>query len=448
LDDDTAKIVFSRVNDKKFKRLARLSTCCVISSEEPGTPSSVSLHLPTCCKVHEEIEMHSSKGRLVIGLLWHSFRDANLGVGALTLSHLALLKAAASAANRPISIRVFGWKGPMWYPPSDIEVDEVLVDMPTDLLPETPLWRSIADCDVVLDIGTGDVFSDIYRTSFFFTIVCSRIAVLAQHKPLVLAPQTVGPFKDPFLLTLAAQLVRRCARTFTRDSESRSLLQQAGVVEGVEETIDVAFSLPFDPPSRAPGQGIRLGLNVSGLLYQNASTNEFSFGVKVDYPSLIKGIIQSLRQRLDVSIVLVPHVLGDGSNPYVDDVWICKQLADEFGLQIAPPFKSPIEAKSYISGLDLLVGSRMHATIAAISSGVPVIPLAYSRKFSGVFAAVGYPLVCDLLTQDEEQVRCCVEDAVSRLPELRAAVRRSNEVAQSKLDIYRAYLQELMRSLP
>jgi polysaccharide pyruvyl transferase WcaK-like protein len=52
-----------------------------------------------------------------------------------------------------------------------------------------------------------------------------------------------------------------------------------------------------------------------------------------------------------------------------------------------------MEAKSYISGMDLFIGARMHATIAAISSGVPVIPFSYSRKFEGLFSSLGYPYV-------------------------------------------------------
>ena len=45
---------------------------------------------------------------------------------------------------------------------------------------------------------------------------------------------------------------------------------------------------------------------------------------------------------------------------------------------VAPYFATPMEAKSYISGMDLFIGARMHATIAAISAGVPVIPFSYS----------------------------------------------------------------------
>jgi polysaccharide pyruvyl transferase WcaK-like protein len=46
----------------------------------------------------------------------------------------------------------------------------------------------------------------------------------------------------------------------------------------------------------------------------------------------------------------------------------------------------------------------MHACIAAFSSGVPVYPIAYSRKFNGLFVeTLEYSYMGDLISQSEEQ---------------------------------------------
>ena len=88
-----------------------------------------------------------------------------------------------------------------------------------------------------------------------------------------------------------------------------------------------------------------------------------------------------------------------------DDLTANKTLAEEFpGVIVAPRFEGPSEAKSYISGLDFFCGSRMHACIAAFSSGVPVLPIAYSRKFAGVFGSLGYDRIADAKTQTTEQI--------------------------------------------
>lgn len=66
-------------------------------------------------------------------------------------------------------------------------------------------------------------------------------------------------------------------------------------------------------------------------------------------------------------------------------------------------FVSPIDAKNYISKLDFFIGARMHATIGAFSSGVPIAPIAYSRKFSGLYGSIGYPYIIDCTVLDESE---------------------------------------------
>jgi hypothetical protein len=47
-----------------------------------------------------------------IGLLWHSMNSDNLGVGALTLAHIAILERAAAAAGLAPRFVVIGWRDP------------------------------------------------------------------------------------------------------------------------------------------------------------------------------------------------------------------------------------------------------------------------------------------------------------------------------------------------
>jgi colanic acid/amylovoran biosynthesis protein len=56
--------------------------------------------------------------------------------------------------------------------------------------------------------------------------------------------------------------------------------------------------------------------------------------------------------------------------PVEDDHLVSMQLKSEFqDVVVAPRFDSPSAAKSYIAGMDYFCGSRMHACIAAFSSG-------------------------------------------------------------------------------
>ena len=66
---------------------------------------------------------------------------------------------------------------------------------------------------------------------------------------------------------------------------------------------------------------------------------------------------------------------------------------------LAPAFNTPIEAKSYISNMDIFIGSRMHSTIGAFSSNVATIPVSYSRKFEGLFNSLNYEYVINGRTE-------------------------------------------------
>jgi polysaccharide pyruvyl transferase WcaK-like protein len=56
---------------------------------------------------------------------------------------------------------------------------------------------------------------------------------------------------------------------------------------------------------------------------------------------------------------------------------------------VLPALHDPCEVKWVISQLDWFCGTRMHSTIAALSSGVPAAAIAYSPKTLGVFETCG-----------------------------------------------------------
>jgi polysaccharide pyruvyl transferase WcaK-like protein len=73
-------------------------------------------------------------------------------------------------------------------------------------------------------------------------------------------------------------------------------------------------------------------------------------------------------------------------------VFACQQVYDELKaaadgrLAVLDGLTGPREAKWAIGQLDWFCGTRMHSTIAALSSGVATAALSYSYKTRGVFA--------------------------------------------------------------
>ena len=71
------------------------------------------------------------------------------------------------------------------------------------------------------------------------------------------------------------------------------------------------------------------------------------------------------------------------------------------------------------------------------------MPIAYSRKFRGVFNLVEYPWMIDVAGKSTEDARSFILDCFERRSELAADCRRSMRKVDGLLDAYRAELRAL-----
>ncbi|MCL2894645.1 polysaccharide pyruvyl transferase family protein [Brenneria tiliae] len=334
------------------------------------------------------------KKKVKVCLTWHNFDSANYGVVALTISHISMLYSAAKSSGVEISIDTLGTAAK-----ESLNIrSDIAQHYNTDINHIPYSVRGILklnflpltfhkNYDLIIDIGEGDSFTDIYGVKRFTLLTLTKVLPIFSGTPVILAPQTIGPFNRSWVRKIAAYAMKRAKYVFVRDRKSEQCANDLNVQ--VRVVPDVAFSLPFD----TDGQVLRdsVGINVSGLLWHDASNEDKKFGLSCDYKKLIVALIEGFRARKKV-IHLVSHVFSDEINE--DDVAASRDIKrlfkDDDGVIVAPHFKTPVEAKSYISRLEFFIGSRMHATIAAISAGVPTIPIAYSRKFEGVFELIEY----------------------------------------------------------
>ena len=373
---------------------------------------------------------------VTIALMWHSMNSDNLGVGALTLSNLALLRRAAAEAGREARFIALGWRDPRpWYEAFD---DLENVPLRTRHLPRPggPLGEAIGRADIVFDIGGGDSFTDIYGPKRFGTIWITKWRSVMAGKPLILSPQTIGPFESAWARLMARRIMNRARLVVSRDAPSTAFLRELGIRTEILEATDVAMGLPYEAPAPREGGPVKVGLNVSGLMFSGGYTQDNQFGLKDDYPTLIRRIVAFFAGQEDVELHLVGHVQSE-NQPLEDDHRVGQMLAEEFpGVICSPWFRSPSEAKSYIAGMDFFMGARMHATIAAFSSGVPVIPMAYSRKFRGVFNTLGYGHVADCKAETADEIMAKIEAGFKGRAALQAEVAEAMKGVNARLDAY------------
>lgn len=366
-----------------------------------------------------------------ICLLFHSTCSENLGVGALTQSQIDILKSVAHHTRNTPHITIVDWKTPNKAYISDPLVTVLPVGR-SEIMNPLKLMSALYGSDLVIDIGAGDSFSDIYGAKRYWLMSLIKLQALVGSKQYILAPQTIGPFTKRHRKFVARILTKLATKIIVRDERSADYVSQWSLGSKLVTATDLAFSLPFTQHSKSRKRP-KVGLNLSALLWHEGANFALETSFQTTTQSLIKNLLEHPEKP---EIFLVPHVLAS-SNKIEDDYALAKLLQKRFPtLKIAPRFKDPSDAKSFISGLDFLVGTRMHACIAAVSSGVACTPWAYSRKFEGLFSDLNYNHVNDLRSLNSQELVAQAIDDFDRRLEIAQDARASQQAALRRLTPY------------
>ena len=387
-------------------------------------------------------------------LLSHMFTNGNLGVGALSIANLLIISEACESIGIKPKFYLFGYKAKkvdysFELQSHNIDYEIVTISYKKYILNFFKIYKIFKSSDVVFDIGQGDSFADIYGNKRFISIIIPEFFSLFTKTPLVLAPQTIGPFKSKFAKISAKYILTKSKVVFARDHKSylaaEELMQQdKNQISSLKETVDVAMLLPYQKNKDNQNNKILVGLNVSALLFHGGYTQNNQFSLMVNYRELMAMIIEYFKSLDNVELVLVAHVLEYEKDHIENDFEVCSILGKKYGIKVAPFFKSPIEAKSYISQFDFFMGARMHATIAAFSSGVAVTPMAYSRKFEGLYNSLDYNYLVDMTKKNTNESFELVVNHYNKRDELQEAVINGKQKAIEKLDHYKQTVKDIL----
>ena len=346
-------------------------------------------------------------------------KSGNYGCVALAYSFFGILSNLSESLNLQLSVIAVctNYFDKLSIPGLGIEGRRISFKKPRFVIEFIGLCKN---ADLIIDFSEGDSFTDIYGKHRFYTRSLLKEIAIASRKPFSLGPQTVGPFNQKDTAWLASKILKKAYKVFIRDEISKNVVKKYGVSTVL--VTDIAFVLPYDREILIKSKdGRELGINVSGLLYNGGYKKNNDYNLKIDYSKFVAAIITRLQRNY--TIHLIAHVF---SNCLVeDDFAVCEKLHNKFPDTIlAPRFESPMQAKSYMSKLDCLIGSRMHATIGAFSMGVPIIAVSYSRKFQGLYSSLGYPYVIDAKKVNEEEGLMQIEQWLENYDQMKIDVER------------------------
>jgi len=243
--------------------------------------------------------------------------------------------------------------------------------------------RHLPMATAVLALG-GDLFTlDYGKPDSSFALLGF---VAASGVPFILWGATVGPFSaDPEYEKLAIEKLAKASLICVRESRTKQYLDEQGLSAKVRLAPDPAFVL--EPISaELPGdletclaEGC-LGVNLSPMLADYAADG-------AEWPGQARECLKELDRAIDVPIILIPHVETPGSNDYAFLTALSQTLGrTKNRIHVLSRRYNAPQLKYIISKLSLFAGARTHATIAALSTGVPTLAIAYSTKAIGIMA--------------------------------------------------------------
>jgi len=300
--------------------------------------------------------------------------------------------------------------------------------------------RQLQAANVVASLAGGDSFSDIYGLRRFTYVLLPQLLALACARPLVLLPQSLGPFRGRLAQSLAAFVQRRADKVYSRELNPAATASFTPLF-----CYDLAFALETTRPGSATIlQPPPVGINVSGLLWIGGYNRNNMFALKTNYCALTERIAESILAGSEQPLLLISHTVGDdGESDYAACQALLAILQPRWPgrVSLAPVTADPRQIKHIIGQCDFVIASRMHACIAALSQCIAAVGLAYSPKFRGVLASINAEaLVVDPCLLSEAEV-------ITRIHAIYAARQRWQQQLQQIMPRVQAQIHQSMATM-
>lgn len=291
-----------------------------------------------------------------------------------------------------------------------LRLEKILAKRFTCIWNYTFLKKIVDNTSLIAAINGGDGFSDIYGKEIFYKRLPGINFAMENRLPLVILPQTIGPFKEGECLQTASKILKYAKHVYVRDECFVSELKEMGVE--YEVTNDLSFYMKPEPWDIEIDSQNAIGINVSGLAYDN--NFHTLAGQFPHYQELMEKLVM-LFQEKGKQVYLISHSFNyNKPEQNNDDLSAAKslyaKLSNKQNVHLVDKDLISPQVKYLISRMSFFVGTRMHANFAAIFSKVPLFGLSYSYKFKGAFENNGiYNRTANIKNMKSEDVDSIVK---------------------------------------
>jgi polysaccharide pyruvyl transferase WcaK-like protein len=312
--------------------------------------------------------------------------------------------------------------------------------------------------NVIVDVG-GYQFGDRWGAAIMHkSAQTAKRHAWLKHQVFYM-PQAWGPFTGPAMKRSLRSIIDESTLCYVRDKTSLAAVED--VVGASHPKVRLAHDIAWRFRGADGAVGRRL-LQEAGLreekgrlivcvtpnmrLYEKYPKT----GADNAYVKFLAALVEHLCLHKDAQVVLVGHDLAVDDSKRSDDRALCRHLlglvAPSLPVMHVDRVLSAAEIKSVIGNCDLLVSSRYHALIGALSQGIPVAAIGWSHKYDELLAEFGLGRNLLSLSESVSGAYESLDRIIHQLPQcaesIRQQVPRFKESAQRVLDEVISMVQE------
>ncbi len=228
------------------------------------------------------------------------------------------------------------------------------------------------EVDAVLD-ASGYAFGDPHPLARSQAFARQAEAWAARDRPVILLPQALGPFEQAGHRAAFRRISEAARVVFARDAESFAHAKgAAGPAADIRLAPD--FTNLLEPPKSTEASApSRVCIVPNQRMLDHAEDERAAR----QYVGWLQHAVRASAQA-GLEPTLLPH--GE------DDEGLIRALQ----AALDPPLPvmridDPMEIKRFIGASGLLIGSRYHALVSALSQGVPAIATSWAHKYEALF---------------------------------------------------------------
>lgn len=234
----------------------------------------------------------------------------------------------------------------------------------------------IEDIDVVLDIS-GFAYSDQWGKGAVLNVNKLISFFKKRQAKYIFLPQAFGPFSGVEIKEYMKKAIENSDLVMARDKNSYQMLIDLTENDKIKQYPDITINLKTEKTSEKVFTNYSCVVPNERMLDQGGE-----FWPIGKYLSYVNKAINLLLAKTDHKVILLIHDKGEGDTNLANSL---KKNYPDNDRVIVYYEEDTMKLKSILGNTNILIGSRFHALVSALSQNIPSMALGWSHKYKMLF---------------------------------------------------------------